>query len=106
MPKPRRSITAKKAAMRPKREKAKSTRTNQPLKESFSKEGFLESVSNPQGTKERLVIVQGDEDGFTARPEKPDGTGMVDGRLRTSQNAEALARQLAKEGHKKVSFLD
>jgi len=65
------------------------------------KGGYLSEVNNPQGTKRAVYIFQGKKPGFTAAY-----SGSHKDLPGSSSNGEALARKLAKSGHKKVTFKD
>ena len=63
--------------------------------------GYLDEIRNPSGKKASVYIYQGMKPGFSARYVKSGRDIKVSGR-----SAEALARKLARAGHKKVIFRD
>jgi len=65
------------------------------------KNGYLDEIRNPAGKKASVYIYQGYKPGFSAAYIKSNKTLKM-----SSRNAEALARKLAKAGHKKVIFRD
>ena len=66
-----------------------------------SRNGYLDEVQNPKGKKASVYIYQGMKPGFSARYVKSGRDVSGSGR-----SAEALARKLARAGHKKVIFRD
>jgi len=62
---------------------------------------FLDMVENPRGTKKPVYIYQGMKPGFSARYE--DSFREL---AESNRNAEALARKLARAGHRRVTFRD
>jgi hypothetical protein len=68
---------------------------------SRDKQGYMTEVRNVKGKKKPLVIVQGDEAGFTARETKRPWKAVA-----RAMKAEKLALYLAAKGHKKITFLD
>jgi len=65
------------------------------------KNGYLSEVINPCGKKKSVYIYQGRKSGFSVK--YTTSGRSISG---SSNNAEALARKLAKKGHKKVTFRD
>lgn len=63
---------------------------------------WLDTVVNPKGKLQPLVICQTEKPGFTVRQAKTPFNILSYGH----RNAEKLAIKLAKKGHKKVSFWD
>ena len=63
--------------------------------------GFLQSVSNPKGTKKCAYVYEGMNSGYSARYSTSGRTINV-----RSRSAETLARKLARSGHKRVSIRD
>jgi len=70
------------------------------LKNKF-KNGYLTEVKNPCGRKPELEIYQGLKAGFSVRERKSGKELNI-----SSRNAEALAKKLSKQGHKKVVIND
>jgi len=75
--------------------------SNVKLKERYGSDNFLEEVRNPRGKKPSVYVYQGMKPGFSAAYLKTNR--QLPG---SSRSAEALARKLARKGHKKVIFLD
>lgn len=71
------------------------------IKEKYGKDGYLDEVLNPKGDKAPVYIYQGVKKGFSARYTNSNRSLNV-----SSNNAESLAKRLAKKGHKKVEFWD
>ena len=69
------------------------------IKEKYGSRGFLKEVKNPKGKKPSVYIYQGYKSGFSAKYVK-SGRSMSG----SSRDAEALARRLARKGHKRVTF--
>ena len=64
--------------------------------------GYLSEISNVRGKKPGVYIFQGMKPGFSASYIK--GHKMV--KIKSSRSAEALARKLARRGHRKIIFRD